>query len=853
MRNLALSGALAVSATVASAAANEIGVPFVVPSHGPAAGSAVDQSALNAPIERIVRDGSHLRGKSSGERIRIYGMNVGGPEIFPATREQIDAMVERLARSGFNSVRLHHLDNMWSRQSGNTLWKPGDGRLEIDPAKLDHLHYALAAFKRHNIYVNLNLKVSKELSVADGLPAPIDGSFTHQKRVDRFFPSMIEHQKSFARTMLNTVNPHTGQAPKDDPAVAFVEINNENSILALWPGMEMGKEFERLAKPYQDELARRWNQWLERRYATASALKTAWSEGYVPLGESVLSSRDSFVVNSQPHASATLESFREAASPEDALAPVRATVIRSRNVDWDVQLLRTGLKLKAGSPYTVSFDIRAEAPVKVRVSCERDGAPYTNYGLSSTANASPEWTTHRVTFIAGQTEPGAARLNFNIGAARVVELRNVRLSPGMGDPPLRAGESLGNLGLPALVTDAQRRDWIAFLMDLDREFTVEMTRFLRDEMGVTALIWDSQVQWGGMGGYQREADSDVIDTHIYWQHVSFPPGRSWSPTGWTVGRKSQVAAMANGEPNELLTLARLREAGKPFAVSEYDHASVNDYQVEQVPMFIAFAAVQDWDAIWYFAHGKFDGDLDRFGGFFDNTRNPSKFAFNSSMARVFRKGLIPPAGPMVKLPIGETPWEVSQYANGFWQKKMPDAPSYLTHRLGLLRVPFVDPVPEGSTGRVTIEQAASGPVFASHGEQAVVLTGFLGSGKLRVAGVSLDIGAMPDQFGSFTLVTLDDRPVAESRRLLITAGGRSENVGMGWNVDRTSVDDKWGVGPVHIAPMSGTVVVNSRANRVFALAPDGTRRSEVKAQRDGTALRFEMAASHGTVWYELVD
>ncbi len=849
MRNLLRAGVVAASVVSSSAYADDIGVPFNIPGDGVVAGSAVDQSTLNTPIERIVHDGPYLRGKTTGERIRIYGMNVGGPEIFPASREQIDAAAQRLARAGFNSVRLHHLDNMWSRNSGNTLWKAGNGPLEIDTVKLDHLHYTIAAFKRHNIYTNLNLKVSKELGVVDGLPAPIPGSFTHQKRVDRFFPILIEHQKQFARTLLTAVNPYTKLAPKDDPAVAFVEINNENSILALWPGMEMGKDFDRLPEPYQQELARQWNEWLGEKYKSQSGLVKAWSEGFVPLGKSMLSPRDDIVLNPQPTAKATM--VKGPGTISDGLAPVRVTITESNGVDWDVQLLRTGLTLEAGKPYTVSFDIRSPEPSKVRVSAERDGSPYTGHGLSRTVDSSDSWKSHTFTFEARDTEPGKSRLNFNIGAAKLVELRNVRLAPGMSDRPMKPGETLGKLGLPALTIDAQRRDWIAFLMDIDRAFTVDMTRFLRREIGVTAVMWDSQVQWGGMGGYTREADSDVIDTHIYWEHVTFPPGKSWSPTGWTVGRRSQVAAVANNEPNELLTLARLREAGKPFAVSEYDHASVNDYQVEQVPMFIAFAAVQDWDAIWYFAHGKIDGDLDRFSGFFDNTRNPSKFAFNPSMARVFRKGLIEPAGPLAKLDIGDKPWEVSQYANGFWQKKMPDAPSYLTHRLGLVRVPFKDSVPEDAAGKITIERATNGAVFASQSDQAIVLTGFMGDGKLQAGGLSLNVGPMPDHFGSFTLVTLDDQPIARSRKLLITAGGRSENVNMGWNAARTSVDDKWGQGPVHMAPMPATVVLETTATRVFALAPDGTRRTEVESNRDGKTLRFSTNASHGTVWFEL--
>jgi len=68
---------------------------------------------------------------------------------------------------------------------------------------------------------------------------------------------MIELQKEFARDLLQHVNPYTGLAYRDDPAVAIVEINNENGLVSRW----WEKGLDDMPQVYADELARQWREW----------------------------------------------------------------------------------------------------------------------------------------------------------------------------------------------------------------------------------------------------------------------------------------------------------------------------------------------------------------------------------------------------------------------------------------------------------------------------------------------------------------------------------------------------------------------------------------------------------------
>lgn len=78
------------------------------------------------------------------------------------------------------------------------------------------------------------------------------------------------------------MNPYTGLALIDDPAVITVQINNEDS--AIKGTMETDQREE--MQPYRDEVQNRFNSFLLMKYGTRERLKEAWTfEGKCALGE----------------------------------------------------------------------------------------------------------------------------------------------------------------------------------------------------------------------------------------------------------------------------------------------------------------------------------------------------------------------------------------------------------------------------------------------------------------------------------------------------------------------------------------------------------------------------------------
>ena len=78
---------------------------------------------------------------------------------------------------------------------------------------------------------------------------------------------------------------------------------------------------------------------------------------------------------------------------------------------------------------------------------------------------------------------------------------------------------------------------------------------------------------------------------------------------------------------EISNLAR-RVLGEPFSVTEYNHAAPNTYGTEGFLLLAAYAALQDWDAVYVYSysHRNDAWDEGRISGFFDIAGHAGKMA-----------------------------------------------------------------------------------------------------------------------------------------------------------------------------------------------------------------------------------
>ncbi len=187
-----------------------------------------------------------------GQRIRLWGVNITdwskGSRQIPS-KQDAPLWAATLARFGVNCVRFQFLDLEAPR--GLIAAGRPDTRI-LDPDQLDREDYFIAQLKKRGIYIDFNLLVGRHFKAGDGVKnANLLGQGA--KGTSLFDARLIELQKEYARELLTHRNPYTGLDYTRDPAVALIEINNEN---ALDIGYRPPSPF------YTQELTGMYNKWL---------------------------------------------------------------------------------------------------------------------------------------------------------------------------------------------------------------------------------------------------------------------------------------------------------------------------------------------------------------------------------------------------------------------------------------------------------------------------------------------------------------------------------------------------------------------------------------------------------------
>ena len=171
-----------------------------------------------------------------------------------------------LAKRGVNMVRLHA--QVLPRGEAD----PIDA---IDEETRDRIWRAVAAFKREGIYTTLSFYFAhtakrsgflQRINPAWGIPR--DPAAGDMGSLLFFDPVVQEAHLSWLRRLMLPVNPHTGVALKDEPALGVLQVQNEDSLL-FWTLDRLGGEDREL-------LRRRFGAFLAERYGSLGAAREAW-------------------------------------------------------------------------------------------------------------------------------------------------------------------------------------------------------------------------------------------------------------------------------------------------------------------------------------------------------------------------------------------------------------------------------------------------------------------------------------------------------------------------------------------------------------------------------------------------
>ncbi len=397
---------------------------------------------------------------------------------------------------------------------------------------------------------------------------------------------------------------------------------------------------------------------------------------------------------------------------------------------------------------------------------------------------------------------------------------------------------------------------IEFFMELERRYFQDMQSYLKDTLKVKAPLVGTADHSHSGSSYPLLASTsllDIVDGHTYWQH----PGPRGIPNTPMVNAPLQ---------STVVELSRTAFAGKPYTVSETNHPFPNEYASEGIPILAAYAALQDWDGVfWYTFEPKATADWKPvIGDPFDISHNPVKMPQLAAGALMFVRGDVGIARHIMRRSYSRKQVQDSIRLPGTEKPYFtPGFPLSLPLRHGA-RIATLDGDPTAK-----IELRDSVPIASDTGELVWAVSPEIGGlvtvdtertqaaiGFVKAHGKQLRHLApeVNNRFSSLSLSALDDKPIARSSRLLLVAGAAFTNSGAEWNETKSALK-QWGTAPTLIEPVIGHLLLRNidGARNVTIAALDGRGQrigSPVAAKKSTDGWRVSLGESV-TTWYEI--
>ncbi len=212
--------------------------------------------------------GKDLKFEKDTAAVKLWGV---GANVSPGkyTRAQLAQRAKYLRKFGVNVARQHAMfDEL------NSVGK-------IDPQKLDEYDYWFAELKKNGIYSCWSVFYHFTIGADDGYPAELFAELEDARggRKDTYGTITIsdklwEIRNQVLVQFLTHKNPYTGLRYVDDPALAIVEMNNEDSVF-FWNPLGWLAEGKKMPR-HSQMLRRRWAEWVKAKYRSDAQLTKAW-------------------------------------------------------------------------------------------------------------------------------------------------------------------------------------------------------------------------------------------------------------------------------------------------------------------------------------------------------------------------------------------------------------------------------------------------------------------------------------------------------------------------------------------------------------------------------------------------
>ena len=211
-------------------------IPFAA-SNIVAAGSPLDFSDMRptgkpcGAFGRVVSRGPHFEfEKRPGVPQRFYGVNLCEDANYPKTLEDARTLARILARTGYNTVRIHHHD-------GLCIDKTDPAGVRLDEEMMRRMDALVTACNEEGIYLSTDLYVSRSRTPIAWRAVGVDrdGNLSQEdmKHSVPVHEGFYANYIAFATNWLGHVNVFTGRRYAEEPALAWISLVNEGNVDGL--------------------------------------------------------------------------------------------------------------------------------------------------------------------------------------------------------------------------------------------------------------------------------------------------------------------------------------------------------------------------------------------------------------------------------------------------------------------------------------------------------------------------------------------------------------------------------------------------------------------------------------------
>jgi hypothetical protein len=213
---------------------------------------------------------------ADGTRVKFWGVNHGNENCAPP-KTVAPVRARRLAKYGVNAVRLHKFT--W-HGAGEGIGDADDST-RLTPDGWDRLDFYVNELKQRGIYHGWSHifghrprpgdrgKILAYDEIQNGHEASYLRGSTYG--LVMFAPDLQDLNIALTVNMLRHRNPYTGKTYAEEPALAFIELQNEDDI--FFPSTEFVVQ---RCPTYKRLLCGQFSDWLRAKYGDAAGLRAAW-------------------------------------------------------------------------------------------------------------------------------------------------------------------------------------------------------------------------------------------------------------------------------------------------------------------------------------------------------------------------------------------------------------------------------------------------------------------------------------------------------------------------------------------------------------------------------------------------